>query len=259
MTQHAESAPVHTMLTPWEWLDPPSVSDPVARRRFTIHDFDLMEEGGVFVQNGRVELLDGVILVAGGGDGPLRFTREQYHRMGEIGILRSGERVELIEGVIYAMSPIGCRHSGTLEFFAHRLRDVLGGRALVRTQNPIELPDVSEPQPDVAVVRPRADYYRREHPRADYYWREHPRAGDVFLVVEFMDSSAPYDRGVKLPDYARAGIPEAWFVDLRRERFEIHLKPIDGVYTESFVRLKHESISPEAFPDIVLQIAEILS
>ena len=135
----------------------------------------------VLAQVGRVELLDGVLFPVGGGDGPLRFTREQYHQMGEVGVFRPGERVELIEGVIYAMSPIGCRHSGTLEFFADRLREALGGRALVRTQNPIALPDASEPEPDVAAVRRRTDYYRREH----------PRAGDVFLVVEVMDSSAP--------------------------------------------------------------------
>lgn len=248
MNQHAESVPVPEMPTPWAWLDPPSVSDPVTRRRFTVADLDRMDEGGVLAQVGRVELLDGVLFPVD-GDGPLRFTREQYHRMAEVGVFRPDERVELIAGVIYAMSPIGCRHSGTLEFFADKLRDALQGRALVRTQNPIELPDASEPEPDVAVVRRRADYYRREH----------PRAGDVLFVVEFMDSSAPYDRGVKLPDYAQAGVPEAWFVDLRRERFEVHRKPVDGVYTESFVRLKHETISPEAFPDIVLDIAEILS
>ena len=240
---------VPEMLTPWEWLDPPSTRDPVIRRKFTIHDLDRMDEAGVLAQVGRVELLDGVLFPVGGGDGPLRFTRDQYHRMGEAGVFRPGERVELIDGVIYAMSPIGSRHSGSLEFFADRVRDGLRGRALVRTQNPIALPDASEPAPDVAVVRRRADYYRREH----------PRAGDILLVVEFMDSSAPHDRGVKLPDYAQAGIPEVWFADLRRGRFEVHRKPADGVYAECFVRLMHESVSPEAFPEIVLNVAEILS
>jgi Uma2 family endonuclease len=249
MTDPLDTSTVPEMLTRWEWFDPPSLTDPVVRRQFNVDELDRMDEDGVLEQCGRLELLDGILFPVGGSDGPLRFNREQFRRMKAAGVLRRGERVELIGGVIYSMNPVGSRHCGTLEFFAERLREALRGRALVRTQSPIELPDHSEPAPDVALVRTRSDYYRRSH----------PRAGDVLLVVEFMDSSAAYDRGVKQPDYAEAGVPELWLADLRRERFEVHRKPVDGVYSESFVRLKHESASPEAFPDIVLNLAEILT
>lgn len=229
-------------------MDPVTVRDPVSFRRFSAEDLDRIAESEGIADRGVLELRDGLLFRRDDG-GAFRFTVEQYYRLAEIGVLRREERVELIEGVIYSMSPIGSRHSGSLESFVDLLKAALQGRAQVRTQNPIQLPDGSEPEPDVAVVRPRRDYYRGNH----------PTPADVLLVVEFMDSSTAYDRGVKLTAYALAGIPEVWLADLRRRRFEVHRKPADGLYTESFVRSKGQTVSPEAFPDVVLNVAETLS
>jgi Uma2 family endonuclease len=128
-----------------------------------------------------------------------RFTVDEYRRMGEVGILDEDERVELIEGEIVEMSPIGRRHAGIVnrlnDLFTFRLR----GRAIVAVQNPISLGSkYSEPQPDLTLLRPRADFY------AD----SRPEPPDVLLVVEVMDTSVERDRQVKLPLYARAGVPE---------------------------------------------------
>ena len=126
-----------------------------------------------------------------------RFTVEEYHRMAEAGILHESDRVELIEGEVVQMTPIGLHHAACVAQFAHRLAVAVGGRALLWPQNPIQLHHDSEPQPDVVVLRLRPDGYRR-HPA---------QPEDVLLVVEVADTSYRYDHGVKLPLYARAGIP----------------------------------------------------
>src|ERR671938_544657 len=132
------------------------------------------------------------------------FSVDEYYRMGEAGILTEDDRVELIEGEIIEMSPIGSRHAACV----NRLNTLLGRHlrqtAIVSVQNPIRLDAYSEPEPDVALLRPRADYYESGH----------PTPADALLIVEVADTSADYDRIIKLPLYAKAGIPEAWLVDL---------------------------------------------
>src|SRR5438552_12280642 len=137
-----------------------------------------------------------------------RFTVEEYHRMAEAGILSEDDRVELIEGEIVQMSPIGPRHSACVDrlnaLFTSRLRR----RAIVRVQNPIVLSRWTEPQPDLTLLRPRADFYAERH----------PGPADVLLAVEVAETSGVYDRGTKLALYARARIPEVWLVDVRGDR-----------------------------------------
>lgn len=129
------------------------------------------------------------------------------------GIFGEDARVELIGGEIVEMSPIGGRHARCVNRITRLLIVALGERAEVSPQNPVELDDRSEPQPDLAVLRPE--------PAADTT----PRAGDVFLVVEVADTSLAFDRDVKAPLYARAGIPTLWIVDLPDRRVEVHTDP----------------------------------
>jgi Uma2 family endonuclease len=133
-----------------------------------------------------------------------RLTVAQYHRMGEHGILRADARVELINGEIIDMAPTGSRHAGTLKQLAQILTQALGADALLGVQDPIILDDQSEPEPDLAVLRPRADFYKSSH----------PGPGDVLLIIEVADSSLRYDRLIKVPLYARHGIAEVWLVDI---------------------------------------------
>jgi Uma2 family endonuclease len=150
-----------------------------------------------------------------------RLTVADYYRMGEVGILAPDARVELIDGEIIDMAPIGTSHvSGVLQL-DHVLQDAVKGKALVLVQAPIVLGDYSAPQPDLAVLRPRADYYRSSLPGAT----------DVLLIVEVAQSSLRYDRDDKIPLYARHGIPEVWLVDLKTQRLVRYRNPQQGAYT----------------------------
>jgi len=151
-----------------------------------------------------------------------RLSLADYHRMGETGILGPELRTELIDGEIIEMPPIGHPHAGTVDLLADRLREAVGKRALVRVQNPIRLDDHSEPLPDIALLQPRADYYRNGHPGPE----------EVLLLIEVADRSLAYDRNVKLPRYARAGIAETWLVDLGGRELTLHRRPGPGGYQE---------------------------
>lgn len=133
-----------------------------------------------------------------------RLTVEEYHRLGEAGILGKDDRVELLEGQLVDMSPIGPRHAIAVDALTELLVIAVAGRAAVRVQNPIELDDATEPQPDIVLVR---------RPWRGYP-TSHPRPGDILLVIEVADTSRETDLGAKLELYARAGIPEFWIVDL---------------------------------------------
>jgi len=152
-----------------------------------------------------------------------RLSVGDYHRMGEVGILGPELRTELIDGEIIEMPPIGHPHAGTVKYLANRLKETVGRRAVLSVQDPVWLDDYSEPLPDIALLRPRADDYRSAHPGPD----------DCLLVVEVADSSLAYDRDVKLPRYARAGISEVWLVDLAGRRLLIHRRPDAGRYAEA--------------------------
>jgi Uma2 family endonuclease len=120
------------------------------------------------------------------------FNVDDYYRMAEAGLFSEGERVELIEGEVVEMSPIGSRHAGCVMRSSTVLNRRFGHLAIVSVQNPIRLDDFSEPQPDLALLKPRKDFYSTSH----------PTAADVLVVIEVADTSADYDRNVKLPLYA---------------------------------------------------------
>jgi Uma2 family endonuclease len=180
---------------------------------------------------------------------PRRFTLDEYRRMGDAGILREGERVELIEGEIVEMTPIGWDHASGVARLTALFSSRFGGRAIVWVQNPITLPrQVSEFQPDLALLRPRADFYRRKPVEPE----------DVFLVAEVMDTSVGHDRRVKLPIYARGGVPEVWLVDVTRYTVEAHAGPSESGYRERRLVDRDGSLAPRAFPDVVLAVQDLV-
>jgi len=177
-----------------------------------------------------------------------RFTREEYHRMADAGILHEDDRVELIEGEIVLMTPIGRRHAACVAELNRLLVPAVGNRALLWPQNPITLPNESEPQPDIVLLRPRADRYRQDDARPE----------DVLLLVEVADTSQRYDRTVKLPLYGAAGIPEVWIVDLAGEVIEVYRRPTPSDYSQVERVGRGGVVAPGAFPDIVLPVDTIL-
>jgi Uma2 family endonuclease len=149
-----------------------------------------------------------------------RFTVADYYRMGEAGVLAADARVELIEGEIIDMAPIGSPHSGTLSFLIGRFTRLVPDTASLSVQSPLRLSDLSEPQPDLMLLQPRPDHYRHSH----------PGPADALLLVEVVESSLAFDRDVKLPLYATAGIPEIWLVDLNERALLRHQAPAGGCY-----------------------------
>ncbi len=178
-----------------------------------------------------------------------RFTLDEYHRMGEAGILGEDDRVELIDGEIVEMTPIGSRHAATVARIQHVFSIRLGDRAIVWSQNPLLLiRHQSEPQPDVLLLAPRSDFYAGGLPE--------PPA--VRLLVEVADSSLHYDRRMKLPLYARAGVGEAWLVDLEASRIEIHRGPGSSGYHDVSIPGADEGFCPLAFPDLTITTRDLL-
>lgn len=173
----------------------------------------------------------------------------EYYRMAEAGILHEDDRVELIEGEIVEMTPIGPRHANCVDRLTRLIVEFAGRRYVVRVQGPIRLDDGSEPQPDLTLLR---------RPAEGSYASDHPTPQDVLLVVEVADASLEYDREVKLPLYARAGIPEAWLMDLRNGVVEVHSEATpEGYRTIEKVR-RAETVSSKTVPGLVLRAEEIL-
>ena len=168
--------------------------------------------------------------------------------MREAGILGEDDRVELLEGEIVEMAPIGSRHAAVVDRLNALFARALEGRAIVRVQSPVRLSEVSEPQPDLALLRPRGDYYEGGH----------PGPGDVLLVVEVADTRPEYDREVKVPLYGRHEVREAWLVDLSAGRVEVYRGPGPRGYKERRVLGRGEAVAPLAVPDLEVRVEEVL-
>ena len=177
-----------------------------------------------------------------------RFSVEEYHRMGEAGILGEDDRVELVDGSLVEMAPIGSRHLACVVALNHLLVGASAGRFFVSVQNPVRLGGRDEPQPDLSLLG------RRPRPGAP----GPPGPEDVLLVVEVSDTTLPYDRNVKLPLYARAGIPEAWIVDLAGRRVEVHHGPGPGGYRDLWVFGPGERISSAVVGGLSVPVDEVL-
>ena len=168
--------------------------------------------------------------------------------MGEIGILTDSDRVELIEGEVVKMTPIGNRHLGCVNAAVTKLAIALAGRAVVSGQNPLQLSNLSEPQPDIVVLKPRKDFYRSKR----------PETGDAFLVIEVADTSIKYDRDVKLGLYARAGVREVWIENLADNVLLVYRDVTEAGYKTQLSLPRSATVSPQAFPDVILQVEELL-
>ncbi|MDQ3460631.1 MAG: Uma2 family endonuclease [Deinococcota bacterium] len=172
-----------------------------------------------------------------------RFTVKDYECMGRAGILPEDARVELLDGEIYAMTPIGPKHSFAVAQLVERFVLSLSGQVMVVSQSPIHLSAHSEPEPDIVLLRlPRERYQERL-----------PRAEDILLLIEVADSSLAYDRNKKLPVYATAGIPEVWILDLNENRLEVYRKPQGERYSALTTYAEGERAAPLAFEDSALE------
>ncbi len=197
---------------------------------------------------GAVKSVGDTIAQATSGPGMRRITVAEYNRMAEVGILQADERVELVDGRLIVPPPMGDAHWDAVARMQRRIGLALGERALVTSQLPAIVSDVSEPEPDVMLIRPRDGFYGHGV----------PHASDVLAVIEVSDSSLRFDRREKLSMYARAGVPEYWIANLRAEQIEIYRDPHGGRYAEQHVAKKGDTVAFAAFPDVVFTVAELL-
>ncbi len=175
-----------------------------------------------------------------------RFTTAEYGQMIRAGVLTKDHRVELLDGEIVDMAPIGPEHNSEVDFLNVHF-SALATAALVRVQGSIQLDDLSQPQPDIALLRPRKDFYRQKLPG--------PK--DVLLLIEVADSSLLLDRDRKVPLYAKAGISEMWLIDLVSHEVVVHRQPRAGKYTKVTRHRPGDKIASLAFPDHFLHVKEL--
>ena len=177
-----------------------------------------------------------------------KFTVTEYYRMAEEGILQPTERVELIDGVIVTMPPIGIPHAAGVRRIERVLHQALGAAATISVQNPVRLDDYAEPQPDIAILRPREDDYATAHPGPE----------DTLLVMEVSDSTLAFDLEVKSRRYAAAGIPEMWVMNLPGDCIDRLDLPMPAGYARHTVFRRGETLRPAALPDLELAVDDLL-
>lgn len=163
------------------------------------------------------------------------FSIEDYHRMGETGILPE-RGVELINGEIITMSPIGSKHAAKVDKLSHILFEQLGKALIVRVQIPFIANNLSEPEPDIALLNYREDYYESELPSGT----------DIQLIIEVADHTFAYDTKVKLPLYAESGVPEYWVIDLNKKQIHSYWQAAEGSYQKSKVYRIGETIKAQS-------------
>lgn len=173
-------------------------------------------------------------------------TVEEYVRMGEAHVFARHARLELMEGEIVEMAPIGSAHAAVVNILDALLGELAPG-AIVSVQNALVLNERSAPQPDVVLLRRRADWY----------YASHPMAGDAFLVVEVADTTLKYDLEVKCPLYARAGIAELWVVDLDRRAMHVFLQPEEGEYSIHRVLTRSDKVTVAALADVGFPVSSL--
>lgn len=177
-----------------------------------------------------------------------QFNVAEYHRMAEVGILYEDDRVELLDGEIWQMSPIGSRHAACVDRLNRAISGQIDQSVIMSVQNPIQLDDYSEPQPDFALLRMQPDFYAEAL----------PTAADVLLLIEVADTSLEYDRRLKLPRYAQAGIPEVWLVDLNEHSVRVYTQPFEDGYRVIQQLRAGQSVSATRIAGLVVAVNDML-
>lgn len=176
------------------------------------------------------------------------FTVKEYHLMAESGILDPDERVELLAGQILKMAAKGTAHSAATTRTEKLLETRLGNQALVRVQEPVHLDNFSEPEPDIAVVRFDPLYYEDHN----------PNPSEVYLITEVADTTLNRDCGIKARIYAESGIADYWVLDVNNRQLHVFREPSENGYQSELILSDTGRVSPLAFPEIAIAVAEML-
>lgn len=181
-----------------------------------------------------------------------QWTRQEYRRMAEMGLF-DDRRVELIEGQVIDMAAMRSPHAVAVDLMDAVLKSVFGPGYYIRQQKPFVVSDISEPEPDVAVIKGKIRDFADAHPT------------QAELIVEVADSSVTYDRTVKQSLYARAGIADYWIVNLVDRQLEVYRQPVAEpdakygfCYAVSKIYQAEQGIAPLAMPESMVATSDIL-
>ncbi len=177
-----------------------------------------------------------------------KMSVSEWHKMGKYSIFPPDARMELIEGEMIDMAPIGPSHAGCVRNLIELFSIQKGKAALLDVQNPIQLGNASEPEPDLVLLRPSSHFYRERHPTVE----------DIFLLIEVADTTLQHDRNKKMPLYAKEGIIECWLVDLNEFQVEVYLNPTVNGYTHKQIFESGQSLIPSQLPHIKIPVSELL-
>ncbi len=180
--------------------------------------------------------------------GRLRFSVDEYYKLIELGILTDYERAEIIDGELVKKITIGDRHATVVDLLTKFFIKNVSNEIRVGVQNPLRISDYNEPEPDIVL----SDLTK-------YDGERHPRPAEVVLVVKVSDATMKYDRDVKLPLYAEAGIAEVWIVNLRKNIVKIYQNPFDDIYQTVKIFQSGETIEMRMLPESKLEVDELLS
>lgn len=176
-----------------------------------------------------------------------RFRVEDFRKMMEVGILPEESGWEIIDGYLMDKMTIGSKHASVVRRLEKFFERAVGDRLIVSGQNPVQIDDYNAPEPDVALLAPRADFYAENHPTPP----------DVFLLVEVSDSTVEYDREIKKTLYAEAEIREFWLVNLKNNTVEIYTQPKNGVYYSARILEAGETIVSMTIENLQLSVEDI--
>ncbi len=175
------------------------------------------------------------------------FTVEEYYKMAEAGIFGEDDRIELIHGEIIEMSPIGSSHMACVKRLNAMLSS-LSKKFVISVQDPIRIDNFSEPEPDVAILKYRQDFYQNQK----------PKASDVLLLIEVADTTLEKDQKVKIPLYAYAGIPEVWLVDLQDNKVIVYTEPVGEDYRQSRQYFPGETVICERIENLSVAVSDVI-
>lgn len=176
-----------------------------------------------------------------------RLNLDAFHALAAVGVFPPHVRVELIDGDLIEMPAIGSRHAAMVSRLVRCLGAQVAEQAIVSPQNPIILGQYSQPQPDICLLKPRADFYSEQL----------PTLADVLLLIEVSDSTLVYDRDEKLPLYARHGIAEVWLVDLPQAQLIAHRRPGSTGFSECITLAGDQRLSPVALPGLSIGLDDL--
>lgn len=173
---------------------------------------------------------------------------KDYDKMIEHGILTADDKVELLNGVIIEKMPKGTKHALSNDIFADLLKEKLGEKVYVRSQNPIVLDDYSEPEPDIVLAKPPREIYLERHPNPE----------DILLIIEISDSTLGRDRVTKSLAYSKAGIEQYLLLNLQNETLEEYREPSEDGYQFKRTLRKGDSLNLTAFPEVEIKVDDLL-